>query len=366
MTKLNKETIKRTNTIYAEHRKKSGLNINAAKTEVYVVLKVHNITTELRMKDTKKQFIRYLGHKFRPLVTSNKGKLTAAPRTINWMITKFKRSQNVTLQGRIINSNALINTPTQFMLHGIQLRTEDKKIMNNTQNKINNYIKPCTNGDSRYRPIAKLGGGSISVEDMYTSIRMYYLNQLYRNTGQHYRRISHYIGISRIELNYITNTGEYTWIKMEKIMKHVNLRFWENIFNTIRKTIENPLDLHIMDVEIPVSKQQPTKINKIMMPCTNIIIQNLKWQEKSWEIRKLANVLQWHKNDPHTHNKEGEEVLPEACNFRKINEEICIASIEQLKLRQITLSEEEYKQLVNDIKSTLVRAECVCCPWLLV
>ena len=37
MTKLNKETIKRIITIYAEHRKKSGLRINAAKTEVYVV-----------------------------------------------------------------------------------------------------------------------------------------------------------------------------------------------------------------------------------------------------------------------------------------------------------------------------------------
>ena len=50
MTKLNKETIKRIITIYDEHRKKSGLRINAAKTEVYVVQekltqKVHNITT---------------------------------------------------------------------------------------------------------------------------------------------------------------------------------------------------------------------------------------------------------------------------------------------------------------------------------
>jgi hypothetical protein len=52
------------------------------------------------------------------------------------------------------------------------------------------------------------------------------------------------------------------------------------------------------------------------MPSTNITIQNPKWQEKSWEIRKLINELQWQKNDPHTHNKDGEEVLPEACNFR--------------------------------------------------
>jgi hypothetical protein len=39
MTKLDKETIKRIITIYAEHMKKSGLKINAAKTEVYVVQK---------------------------------------------------------------------------------------------------------------------------------------------------------------------------------------------------------------------------------------------------------------------------------------------------------------------------------------
>ena len=84
------------------------------------------------------------------------------------------------------------------MLHGIQLRTEDQKLINKIQTKINNYIKPCTHGESRYRPIAKMGGGSISVEDMYTSTRMYYLKQLYRNTGQHYRRISHYISMSRI------------------------------------------------------------------------------------------------------------------------------------------------------------------------
>ena len=50
------------------------------KQKVYVVQekltqKVHDITTELGMKDTTKQIVRYLGHKFRPLVTSNKEKL---------------------------------------------------------------------------------------------------------------------------------------------------------------------------------------------------------------------------------------------------------------------------------------------------
>jgi hypothetical protein len=142
--------------------------------------------------------------------------------------------------------------------------------------------------------------------------------------------------MSRIELNYITNTGEYTWIKMEKIMKNVNLNFWENLFKTIRKTfynktVENSLDHHILYAKIPGNKQKPPKINQIMMPSNKITIQNPLWQEKSCELRKLSNVLQWHKNDTHTHNKEGEEVLPEACKFRKINEEICIASVLKTK-----------------------------------
>ena len=47
--------------------------------------------------------------------------------------------------------------------------------------------------------------------------------------------------------------------------------------------------------------------------------------------------------------------LPEACNYRKINNEICIASIQQLKARQITLSEIEYKQLVEHIKDTFTQ-----------
>ena len=89
-----------------------------------------------------------------------------------------------------------------------------------------------------------------------------------------------------------------------------------------------------------------------MSPSNKITKQNAQWQEKFWEIRKLANILQWHNNDPHSNNLDGEEVLPEACKFRKIKEKICIASIEQLKVRKITLSTEEYKQLVKHIKNT--------------
>ena len=110
-----------------------------------------------------------------------------------------------------------------------------------------------------------------------------------------------------------------------------------------------------MGTKIHGRQQKPTVIKQIMSPSQKVTIQNPQWQEKSWEIRKLAIILHWHKNDPHTHNKEGKEVLPEACNYRKINDEICIASIQQLKARQIVLSETEYKQLVDHIKDTFTQ-----------
>ena len=76
------------------HLKKSGLKINATKTEVDVVQeklvqKVHEITTELGLKDTTRKIVSYLGHKFRPLVTTNTEKLKGALRNIKWLMTKF-------------------------------------------------------------------------------------------------------------------------------------------------------------------------------------------------------------------------------------------------------------------------------------
>ena len=126
MTKLNKNTIKRIIAIYAEHRKRSGLLINEAKTEVYVVQKelsdmVQQITTELGLKNTTNQIVRYLGHKFRPLVKDNTDKLKSALKTIKWLTNKFRRTQNVTIQGRIANASAIITAPLRFQLHGIHL-----------------------------------------------------------------------------------------------------------------------------------------------------------------------------------------------------------------------------------------------------
>ena len=50
-------------------------------------------------------------------------------------------------EGRIINANSPFTRPCRFMLHGIHLKTEDQKIINAIQARINSYIKPCTNGD---------------------------------------------------------------------------------------------------------------------------------------------------------------------------------------------------------------------------
>ena len=119
LTNLDKKVIKRIIEIYQEHLKRSGLRINAAKTEVYVVQeklknKVKEITQELKMKNTTELIVRYLGHKFKPLEVENKDRLDRAFRTIKWLTSKFNRTQNVTLMGRIVNSSALITTPIRF------------------------------------------------------------------------------------------------------------------------------------------------------------------------------------------------------------------------------------------------------------
>ena len=168
--------------------------------------KVKKITEELGLKDTTNLIVRYLGHKFRPLVKNNTEKLKGALKTITWLTNKFRRTQNITIQGRIINANAIITTPLRFQLHGMHLHSKDQKIISKIQKTINRYIKPCT--DSRYRTLNDRGGGSLNINDIYISTRMYYLRQLYRNNGQHYRKISHYLGLARIELNYLTKTGE--------------------------------------------------------------------------------------------------------------------------------------------------------------
>ena len=80
------------------------------------------------------------------------------------------------------------------------------------------------------------------------------------------------------------------------------------------------------------------------MPTKEISIQNPRWQELSWELRKLANILHYHKYDPHTENLSGQEVLPEACVFRRINDLICIASIKQSKTEKTSLLQLEQAQ----------------------
>ena len=57
---------------------------------------------------------------------------------------------------------------------------------------------------------------------------------------------------------------------MEKVMKHVNLTFWEKLFNPIRrlnfaKNTKNILDYHIMDANLH-GRNKPETIKQIIMP----------------------------------------------------------------------------------------------------
>ena len=106
---------------------------------------------------------------------------------------------------------------------------------------------------------------------------MYYLRQLYRNDGQHYRRISHYLGIARLEMNYISNAGEEMWKKMEKVMKFVNLQFWEQLFKTLRKVLfkdkSNILEYHILDPSIKGKQHAAENIKKLVSHKKTVTIQ---------------------------------------------------------------------------------------------
>ena len=66
---------------------------------------------------------------------------------------------------------------------------------------------------------------------------------------------------------------------------------------TQNKNVEHPLEYHIMDAKIHGKQQKPTITKQIMSPSQKVTIENPRWHEKSREIRKLANILQWHKND---------------------------------------------------------------------
>ena len=76
-----------------KHTKASGLRINSSKTEVYVVTdalknRCLEITREIGLKNTTEKIVRYLGHKFRPLISENTEQLKLQHRTIAWTINK--------------------------------------------------------------------------------------------------------------------------------------------------------------------------------------------------------------------------------------------------------------------------------------
>ena len=188
--KLKAESIKRIIEIYETHKRASGLRINSTKTEVYVVTEsltngCLEITKEIGLKNTTDKVVRYLGHKFQPLVSENKDQLKSQHKTIAWTINKLQRSQSTTLAGRIVNATAMITSTLRFTLRGITIATADMKQISKIQSKVNRYINPYTKGDSKFGPIKSQGSGVISIMDIYTSTRMYFIRQLYRIEGKH-------------------------------------------------------------------------------------------------------------------------------------------------------------------------------------
>ena len=131
--------------------------------------------------------------------------------------------------------------------------------------------------------------------------------------------------------------------------KEIKLDFWAKLFTIIRKTFypkktTNPMELHISE-----EKSHLRTMKQIILPTKLTSIRNPEWQTFSWDIRKLKNILQLHKNDPHTHGKEGIEHYPTRCNFRMIIDKYCIQSIEQLGARQVRMEQELYLKIIQVI-----------------
>ena len=78
-------------------------------------------------------------------------------------------------------------------------------------------------------------------------------------------------------------------------------------FYSVKKTFYpkkcfNPMELHISE-----EKPYLRALKQIMLPTKQISIRNPVWQNYSWVIRKLKNIIQLHKNDLHTNDPEGTE-----------------------------------------------------------
>ena len=151
------------------------------------------------------------------------------------------------------------------------------------------------------------------------STRLYFIRQLYRREGKHYQRITKYIGLARIEVNLITNTGPATWDIMTKIMYEVNLDFWAKALTLTKKTFYPKKNTNPMELFISEEKPYAKTMKQILIPTTQISIRNPAWQLYSWDLRKLKNIIQLHENDPHMHDSSGTEHYPKRCKFRKIN-----------------------------------------------
>jgi putative heme degradation protein len=80
----------------------------------------------------------------------------------------------------------------------------------------------------------------------------------------------------------LLNQGHMTK-KMDKIMKFVNLQFWEQLFKTLRKVFfrnkSNILEYHILDSIIKGKQHTAENIKKLISHKNSVTIQNAAWQK---------------------------------------------------------------------------------------
>ena len=76
-----------------------------------------------------------------------------------------------------------------------------------------------------------------------------------------------------------------------------------------------------------------------------------------YQVCKLRHIVQFHRNDTHSYTKEDEDEVPESCAFRRITNNFCILSIQQLwSMHKISVI--MYEQLVTYVKYIVQNKGC--------
>ena len=126
---------------------------------------------------------------------------------------------------------------------------------------------------------------------------------------------------------------------------------------TKRKRKEyNVFQENIFDINIR-SKSTPTLHKLLMKTKTNEVTgRNPIWHFFIKEACKLRHVVQFHRNDTHSYTKEDEEEVPESCVFRRITNNFCILSIQQMwSMHEIKISAIMNEQLVTYVKKNFTK-----------